>query len=198
MAINPYKNSFFIKAKYHIEELKQRYLSGEQMKFIYFWGHTAAAGDTIGKFCLSQWYIAPFAINHIVYKTAEHYMMAQKAMLFGDENIFEKILQAEKPGEAKALGREITQFNDAIWNAEKYKIVFTGNYHKFNQHPSLRNYLINTQNRILVEASPVDMIWGIGMDENDKRLSDITTWPGENMLGFALMEVRDVLRNEIS
>ena len=163
------------------------------MKFIFFWGHTPAPGEQIGKFCFSQWFEAPFKVDERIYKTAEHYMMAQKAKLFGDEDLFQQIISANKPGEAKALGREIKQFDHEIWDLAKFEIVVKGNYNKFLQHPNLKNYLISTGNRIIAEASPVDLVWGIGLAENNPAILNVNDWPGLNLLGFALMKVRHIL-----
>ncbi|WEK20716.1 MAG: NADAR family protein [Candidatus Pedobacter colombiensis] len=120
-------------------------------------------------------------------------MMAKKALLFGDLGIFEKIVLSEKPGEVKDLGRRISGFNDEIWKAERHAIVKMGNLHKFNQHPELAKYLVSTGKRILLEASPVDYIWGIGMAQDHLDASKPDKWLGLNLLGFALMEVRDLL-----
>lgn len=125
-------------------------------------------------------------------------MMAQKALLFNDQKMFEKIIACNKPAEAKELGRYVTGFDEQVWNESKYEIVKNGNIHKFNQNAALLNYLLNTGDRVLVEASPVDRIWGIGLAQDDEDITNIYTWRGENLLGFALMEVRDFLRGESS
>ena len=122
-------------------------------------------------------------------------MMAQKALLFSDKNIFEAIVGCEKPGEAKVLGRQVSGYDDQVWNKHKFDIVKLGNIHKFNQHPELFDFLINTDPRILVEASPVDAIWGIGLSQDDPVIDNIYAWPGQNLLGFALMETRDFLKS---
>lgn len=133
------------------------------MKFIYFWGHTNKYNETVGKFCFSQWYSSPFTVNNITYKTSEHWMMAHKALLFGDTISFEKIVACDTPKKAKELGRQVVSYNDQIWNDKRFDIVKLGNIHKFNQHANFADYLLKTENRVLVEASPVDTIWGIGL-----------------------------------
>lgn len=168
--------------------------AGGQLKYVFFWGHTDKNNDQNGKYVFSQWYEAPFEVDGVVYRTAEHWMMSKKALLFGDQQTNEKILNSTKPGEAKALGREVAGYDDQKWNGNKYEIVKTGNIHKFSQNQKLREFLINTQDRIIVEASPVDPIWGIGMAEDHKDIKNPQAWRGENLLGFALMEVRDELR----
>jgi ribA/ribD-fused uncharacterized protein len=178
---------------YDIEWLKNEVTDNENLNFVYFWGHTNKLNEAVGKFCFSQWYDSPFVVDGVTYKTAEHWMMAKKALLFGDLEIFEKIVRAEKPDEVKGLGRRISGFNDEIWIAERYEIVKTGNLHKFEQHPELAKYLLSTSERVLVEASPVDYIWGIGLAQDHADVANPINWLGLNLLGFALMEVRDLL-----
>jgi hypothetical protein len=100
---------------------------------------------------------------------------------------------ADKPGEVKDLGRQVKGFNEIKWNERKFEIVKTGNIHKFNQNKSLKDFLTSTGNRVIVEASPVDTVWGIGLGEESKMIDNPYTWRGENLLGFALMEARDFL-----
>ena len=180
--------------QYDIKWLTDRFERGDTFKFLFFWGHTNIQNQEVGKFVFSQWYESPFIVDNITYRTAEHWMMTQKALLFDDKKSFEKIINCNKPGEAKALGREVIGYNDQIWNEQKFEIVKNGNIHKFNQHPDLAEYLLKTENRILVEASPVDTIWGIGLSQDDVDIENIYCWRGQNLLGFALMEVRDFLR----
>lgn len=166
----------------------------EPLKYIFFWGHSKSGEEEVGKFIFSQWFPSPFVVDGITYPTAEHWMMAQKALLFDDAEIFNKIIAASKPGEVKELGRKIKSFEEKKWNDNKYRIVIEGNAHKFRQNEKLRDYLINTGDRVIVEASPVDKIWGIGLAQDAKNIEDPRTWKGENLLGFALMEVRDNLK----
>ena len=121
-------------------------------------------------------------------------MMAQKALLFEDQIMFEKIIAANKPGEAKDLGKLVANFDDMRWNEHKYAIVVEGTHHKFSQHRELKQFLFNTNDRVLVEASPVDRIWGIGLAEDHPHAQLPDQWRGENLLGFALMDVRDAMR----
>lgn len=179
--------------KYSIQHLINRINNGERLKYIYFWGHQPSKNGTITNSCFSQWWIADFKVDGITYKTAEHWMMAKKAELFGHKEIYEKIINSKSPGEAKDLGRRIAGFNQEKWEAARFEIVVEGNYHKFTQHPALRDFLLNTQDRILVEASPVDNIWGVGLVKDNVRIENPEEWNGLNLLGFALMEVRDRL-----
>ena len=121
-------------------------------------------------------------------------MMAKKAELFKDDIVLEKILQAKSPAEAKKFGREVKNYNETIWLAARFEIVKQGNYHKFSQNSELKTFLLNTKDRVLVEASPVDAIWGIGMASDHKNALNPAKWQGLNLLGFALMEVRDELK----
>jgi len=118
-------------------------------------------------------------------------MMAEKAALFGDVETRSKILQAHTPGAVKALGRSIRNFDEAVWVANRFSIVVRANAAKFRQDPSLGEFLQHTSTCILVEASPVDRIWGIGLAQNDEKASNPNLWEGLNLLGFALMQVRD-------
>ena len=168
---------------------------GTGLKYLFFWGHQPSKSGQITSSCFSQWWEAPFVINGLSYRTAEHWMMAQKALLFGDQVAHDKILNAKSPGEAKAIGREVNNFNETVWEKKRIEIVVNGNIQKFIQHPELREFLINTKERVLVEASPVDRIWGIGLTADDERAENPEKWEGLNLLGFALMETRDILKN---
>ncbi|AZB24090.1 MULTISPECIES: NADAR family protein [Chryseobacterium] len=178
--------------KYTIQNIKDRFQKKQKIKFLFFWGHTVK--DEITKSCFSQWFTGKFEENGIVYKTAEHYMMAGKARLFNDAEILEKILQASTPNQVKALGRKVKNFDPNVWNEHKYEIVKQGNLLKFSQNNKYKDFLLSTGDKILVEASPYDTVWGIGMLETDPRAENPLLWNGENLLGFALMEVRDELR----
>jgi hypothetical protein len=179
---------------YSVEWLLNKHNRGEKVKYIFFWGHQPTANGSVSESCFSQWWHAPFTVGTITYKTAEHWMMAQKALLFQDQPHLEQILTCASPAEAKKIGRLVNKFDDKVWDEHKYAFVKQGNYFKFSQHTDLREYLLNTGERVLVEASPVDKIWGIGMAKADENIHNPHRWKGENLLGFALMEVRDQLR----
>lgn len=175
-----------------LEALRQRHRAGEPLNYLYFWGHRP--GKTgITATCFSQWYEAPFVVDGQRYATAEHFMMAEKAALFGDDAIRARVLEAPDPGAAKALGRRVKGFDDAVWTAHRYSIVVRANEAKFTQNPDMRAFLAATGSRIIVEASPVDRIWGIGLAKDDPRAADPDRWDGLNLLGFALMDLRDRL-----
>ena len=121
-------------------------------------------------------------------------MMAEKARVFEDTVIEEQILLSSNPKEMKALGKKVKNFDQLIWDKVKYSIVLNGNYYKFCQDEAMRNFLLATGDKVLVEASPLDTIWGIGLAEGNVKALNPATWRGQNLLGFALMEVRDELR----
>lgn len=183
---------------YNNNWLVTQHQQGAPLDFIHFWGHQPAKDGSITKSCFSQWWVAPFIVDGTTYNTAEHWMMAKKAELFGDAEIATKIVATNNPKDVKQLGRMIQGFDNAKWDTHKYEIVVEGNWHKFMQHLPLKNYLLNTANTIIVEASPVDAIWGIGMAEDDSNINNPAQWKGENLLGYALMEVRDKLREEMT
>jgi ribA/ribD-fused uncharacterized protein len=174
--------------KYTIENI------ASESKFLFFWGHQSNKDGKITKTCFSQWWLSSFKVEKVTYKTAEHWMMAKKAELFNDQEILEKILKTDSPAEAKKLGREVKNYDDKIWLENRFEIVKEGNLHKFSQTKALKEFLINTKDRVLVEASPVDPIWGIGMASDHKDIMNPEKWRGLNLLGFALMEVRDELK----
>lgn len=120
--------------------------------------------------------------------------MAQKAHLFGDTAAASGILAAPSPKSAKQLGRQVQGFNESTWDREKWRIVSDGSLHKFQQNKPLADFLLSTGDLILVEASPVDPVWGIGLSADDERARNPTLWRGDNLLGFALMAARDTLR----
>lgn len=177
------------KQAYNLEWL----LNQPQVEYLFFWGHQPSKDGSIIKTCMSQWWPAQFTEDGVLYRTAEHYMMIHKAKLFGDEEILLKMLQKESPKDVKNLGRQIRNFDPQIWDKHKFQIVKQGNYLKFSQNEPLKHFLQQTTNKVLVEASPVDPIWGIGLAEDSPQAANPREWKGENLLGFALMEVRDEL-----
>ncbi|MEV0679235.1 NADAR family protein [Actinosynnema sp. NPDC050436] len=159
-------------------------------EFVFFWGHTPSRPGVLGKECLSQWWEGRFEVDGRAYPTAEHFMMAAKADLFGDAEVAGRVLAARTPGEAKALGRQVRGFDTATWEAHRLDVVVRGNLAKFRAHDAARAFLLSTGDRVLVEASPVDRVWGIGLAADDERAGDPAAWQGLNLLGEALMEVR--------
>ncbi len=162
--------------------------TGQRVKYAFFWGHETR--PTLGAECLSQWYPVEFEVAGHTYASTEHFMMAEKARLFGDEDAVNQILAARHPGEAKRLGRKVRGFDEPTWVSARFDIVVRGNLAKFGQTEELAAFLARTGQRILVEASPVDRIWGIGMAGDHPHAEQPEKWKGLNLLGFALMEVR--------
>ncbi|MEI0796951.1 NADAR family protein [Brachyspira intermedia] len=179
--------------KYSLEKLRKDFNTGKKIDFLFFYGHTNDKKE-VTKSSLSQWYIKDFRDNDLVFNCMEKYMMYNKALLFDDKDIANEILNANQPKAIKELGRKVKNFNDELWDKMKYKIVFTGNYYKFSQNTDLRNFLLSTKNKVLVEASPYDKVWGIKMKYDDENIENPFCWKGENLLGFALMEARDEIK----
>jgi ribA/ribD-fused uncharacterized protein len=153
--------------------------------FIFFYG---------GYF--SQWARTKFTIDGVEYNTAEQYMMCQKALLFGDDEAYQKILKSHDPSIQKATGRKVKNFDADKWNAVSRSVVYRANLAKFTSAPYLKKFLLDTGDKEIVEASPTDRIWGIGMAENDPDRFDKSKWRGTNWLGEVIMQVRDTLRNQ--
>lgn len=124
--------------------------------------------------------------------------MYQKAMLFDDTEIATQILKTGNPKMQKVLGRKVKNFEEAIWVAERERIVYEGNYHKFSQNPDLKEALLATKGKTIVEASPLDKIWGIGLSEDDERAHNRKQWRGLNLLGVVLTKLRDDFLKEES
>lgn len=167
---------------------------GDSIEYLFFMGHRQKKGSAITEACLSQWYPSAFEVEGILYKTAEHYMMAAKARLFGDADALQEILESSTPAEAKLIGRRVKGYNDELWTQHRYALVVAGNYAKFTQNAKLKEYILSTNELILVEASPKDKIWGVGLGMDDPGLKTPSLWRGLNLLGFALMEVRELIR----
>lgn len=146
----------------------------------------------------SQWHPSQFVDeDSIEYSCAEQYMMYKKAVLFGDSTSAKKILKTRNPREQKCLGRKIKGFKESTWKKHREEIVFRGNLLKFGQNPTLQKRLLETTGTTLVEASPADQIWGIGLREGDQRTLCRKTWRGLNLLGEILVKVRCALQNAV-
>ena len=141
----------------------------------------------------SQWYRSAFTVDGVTFNCAEQFMMFGKAKLFADAGVGQEILAATHPKEHTALGRKVKQFDAAVWERERMTIVKAGNRAKFTQAPALLEQLLVTKGTTLVEASPYDRIWGIGLAASDPRANDPAQWKGENLLGIVLTELRDEL-----
>lgn len=155
-------------------------------KYVFFWG---------GVF--SQWAKSTFKdVNGEQFTSCEQYMMYKKAELFNDKDTAIKILATNDVKKIKQLGREVQNFNNDVWDAEKLKIVISGNVYKFTQNESLKAELLKHKGKTFVEASPQDIIWGIGLHYDDDAVLDPKQWKGQNLLGIALTKVRNVLEKQ--
>lgn len=182
-----------IEQKYSLQTVQQDYQAGKKMDYILFWGHQPSKDHTLTMSCLSQWWLSDFIVDGQKYCCMEQFMMACKAKLFHDYQILDQILNCSDPKRIKALGRKIKGFDEEIWNQYKYSIVYYGNYMKFSQNEDLKTFLKQTGNKIIAEASPYDGIWGIKMSSQNEMAYNPMKWKGQNLLGFALMQVRDAL-----
>jgi len=152
-------------------------------EFIFFWKNSP----------FSQFYRCSFTINNQEYNCAEQYMMYQKAILFNDKDTANKIIKTINPNEIKKLGREVKNFDEQKWINNRESIVVQGNIAKFTQNSKLLDQLFKTNGKTLVEASPYDKIWGIGLSSDNPKAQDRTKWLGMNLLGKILTEIRDEL-----
>ena len=144
----------------------------------------------------SQWHMAKMTIDDVDYNCCEQYMMAEKARLFGDQETLNKILSAKTPKEQKNLGRLVSGFDEKVWKKNRYQIVCKGNLAKFSQNEGIRKKLLDTGDATLCEAAHYDPIWGVGLRASDPRIKDPKKWKGLNLLGQALMYVRQELQND--
>lgn len=172
----------------------QRYPDASAIPFLFFWGHQPSRDGSLTKTCFSQWWVALFEVDGVRYPTAEHWMMAGKARLFGDLEALGRVTATVSPAAAKKEGRLVKNFVPDTWDKHKFELVFAGNWHKFSQNDDLKRYLAGTGEHVLVEASPVDPVWGIGLAADHPAAKKPESWKGENLLGFALMEVREKLK----
>lgn len=145
---------------------------------------------------LSNWYLSEFTLQEITFTSAEQYMMYRKAILFNDANVAAKILSTDNVADIKKLGRAVRNYNEIVWNGMRQVIVFEGLLAKFSQSEELRELLLKTEDAILAECAVHDRIWGIGLSMTDENKNNMDKWRGTNLLGFSLMEVRNILRRK--
>lgn len=163
---------------------------------MFFWGHEPSRPGVIGKACFSQWWPSPFVVDGVHYPTAQHYISAEKARMFGDAEALQAILSAVHPSDAAAL-EGLVDADETVWARYRMSVVTRANREKFRQNIVLGAYLAATGVQVLAEASPIDRVWGIGLAEHDRRAANPAQWPGLNLLGFALMDVRDSLSRTV-
>jgi ribA/ribD-fused uncharacterized protein len=155
---------------------------------VYFWG---------GKCEFSNWHRRHKLIldplnDDQMFDSSEQHFMWWKALFFGDMRICDLIAKQPDPAITKKLGREIKGYNDRLWSCVRLGYMTYSCYLKFSQNPDLKKFILDTGDRILVEASPLDKIWGIGIGEEDAAAGK--SWNGQNLLGIALMDVRSKLK----
>lgn len=167
--------------------------AGARPRYLHFWGHRPRRDGQLDKARLSQWWPARFDADNETFGSAEHYMMWRKALLFDDAERAAAVLTSPSPAQAKAIGRQVPGFDEAVWVQHRWDIVVAGSIAKFSSDPGLRDFLLFTGQKVLVEASPVDRIWGIGLAADSEFAEVPQRWPGLNLLGFALMEARSRL-----
>ena len=142
---------------------------------------------------LSNWFLSQFEKDGIIYSSMEQYMMYQKAVLFGDKEIARQVLDTDNVGKIKALGRSVKNYEDIVWNGLRQIVVYEGLLEKFCQNTELKEMLLATGQDILAECAVQDRIWGIGLSMKDENRLDMNKWQGQNLLGFSLMRVREIL-----
>ncbi|KAL8583797.1 hypothetical protein ACOMHN_036432 [Nucella lapillus] len=162
-------------------------LQEAKQKYEFFWKSASP---------YSQWYPVQFEVEGQKYNCAEQYMMHQKAVLFGDEDAARQILSSSDPKFQKEMGRKVKNFDDDVLTKECVNIVTRANMAKFGQNAKIKGILLSTYPKTLVEASPVDALWGIGHAEDHVKAWNQSTWRGRNLLGFAPTDVRDQLMKE--
>ena len=142
----------------------------------------------------SNWYPSTFTHNGITFTRGEQYMMYRKAIMFNDLETAAAIMSTDNPREHKELGRLVTNYNDTQWSAVREDIMVEGLFEKFNQIPKLKEALLATGDTIIAEASPYDLVWGIGFTADQPKATDQTKWRGKNLLGKVLMRVRNEIK----
>ena len=155
-------------------------------KFTFFWGSDSP---------FSNWYPQSFNHNYQVYNCSEQYMMFQKAMLFNDIDVAELIMEQKSPRKQKFLGRQVRGFDQTVWLEQCEDIMVPALVSKFTQDTYSLNCMLSSVGTIIVEASPTDTVWGIGMTKDDPKATDPTKWNGTNLLGKVLMRARDIIVN---
>jgi ribA/ribD-fused uncharacterized protein len=142
---------------------------------------------------LSNFAAYPIIIDNRRFLCNEQYIMFSKALLFGDIETAQLIMESSNPVQMKKLGRQVKNFDEKMWlNGNITRIADNCNVAKFTQYTKLKKLLLATGNATIAEASPYDKIWGIGVDTEVGK--DRTKWQGTNILGESLMRVRDILK----
>ncbi len=168
---------------------------GEDEKFVMFWRSRPHPDGKLAEECMSPWFERKFEADGVTYSLVEQYIVAQKAMLFGDRANLRKIRVNTDPKDLRVISLRIQGVDNAVWQEFSHSISCTGNFLKFSQNPDMKAYLLSTGDATLVEASPYDRTGGIGLDRLDEDATHPDRWLGRNLFGYALMQVRDKLRS---
>lgn len=203
--IAPHKDKYIY--RYNINWLIDEISSGQKHSFVTFW----QADEGVENRIFSQWYPHQFSVNGRIYETAEQYMMSEKSLLFDDLDSYKAIMNESNPKICKQLGRKVQNFDSNIWNKSFREIIWHGNLGKLQGDIAFVNALLSTGDAVLVEASPVDDIYGAGLDKANLLNPDGTlkvlpqdwhiegeTKQAENNLGFVLMGLRDLFNDMIN
>ena len=142
---------------------------------------------------LSNWYPSPFTVEKKNFSSMEQFMMYRKAICFGDKAVAKNILSTDDASQIKALGRQVSNYDEHIWNGIRQIVVYEGLLAKFSQNENLKDRLKSTGEAILAECAVKDLIWGVGLSMKDPDRLDKTKWKGQNLLGYTLMMVRECL-----
>jgi len=203
----------------HLPNYLSKLITMAAKKVIGFYSHIPAiAKKQTGVewyYCFSNWAWTPYSVKGVNYIASEQQMMEQKALLFGDKEVAQKVMDLKPPptisplnydqdwtpynnilSKIKALGREVKKFDSKLWEEKRFDIVFAANLEKFKQNKELADTLLSTKDWVLAEASPHDKIWGIGLSPTDPNVQKPSQWKGKNILGEVLMKVRDELREK--
>lgn len=175
--------------KEQIMMLHRALISGQQVDAVFFHLPEEPYGF------LSNWYLSPFDLDGVHYSSMEQYIMYQKCVLFGDQTTARKVLLTDDPSEQQKLGKLCTGYINGIWAGARQAIAMRGLLAKFSQNADLKEQLLNTKDAYLVECAHSDKIWACGIRLNESERFDTSKWVGQNILGFALMEVRRMLQN---
>lgn len=167
------------------QDIKKHVKKINREDLIAFW----KVSDEYGYF--SNWYISEFELDNIVYNSVEKYIMAKKATIFNDKDMLEKILNSNNQRDIKSYGRKVKNYDDKVWSKARYNIGLEAIKAKFSQNEMLKSKLLATKNKIIVEASPLDRIWGIGLSKNNDDILEPSKWRGTNILGDMLMQARE-------
>lgn len=182
----------------NLKSIRDRYNRGEKLEFKFFYGHLPSSSGKLTTSCFSHWWMQPFVINQTYYCCVEQWLASEKARLFGDEKSYHIIMNSTNPLVMKSRAEAIKNVKKSRENLNLCNLIYQGNFAKFSQNPDLKDFLFATGDEVLVYASPSDAVQGIYMKATNPKCTNPNNWEGENLLGFTLMDVRDVLKEGIA